>query len=121
LPERVFDRNRNRYQVLTNRRLARRAFAFAGRLPWFAFLRPLPGLAIVNLLKYARIALPETKKTGNAGGVDRRAPNATNRQNGDRGRVRSLQKYFVLHYSADALLEKGGTRPLFPSFFHFFR
>jgi hypothetical protein len=33
LPERVFDRNRNRYQVLTKRRLARRAFALAGRLP----------------------------------------------------------------------------------------
>ena len=78
------------------------------------------GLAIVNLLKYARIALPETKKTGNAGGVDRRAPNASNRQNGDRGRVRSLQKYFALHYSAETRLEKGGTLPLSLSFFLFF-
>jgi hypothetical protein len=105
---------------LTNRRLARRAFAFAGRLPWFAFLRPLPGLAIVNLLKYARIALPETKKTGNAGGVDRRAPNASRRRKGDGGRVRSLQKYFALHYSAETRLEKGGTLPLSLSFFLFF-
>jgi hypothetical protein len=74
----------------------------------------------VNLLKYARIALPETKKTGNAGGVDRRAPNASRRRKGDGGRVRSLQKYFALHYSAETRLEKGGTLPLSLSFFLFF-
>ena len=34
-------------QVLTIRRFARRALAFAGRLPWFAFLTTLPGLAIL--------------------------------------------------------------------------
>ncbi len=38
-------------QVLTIRRLARRAFAFAGRLPWFAFLTTLPGLAILYSFK----------------------------------------------------------------------
>ena len=50
-PDRVFHKitkrsQRRRYQVLTIRRFARRAFAFAGRLPWFAFLRVLPGLDI---------------------------------------------------------------------------